>query len=122
MTSREQTARRLARLAYWAAMVWLVAVVATLLLGCRRNKQEPTLPPTAIVDRRQCIGDIGEPPEPGGIDVMGVADGCPTPYLVCMTRESAIELVRYLTELQRWSSAAYIRCGPLPENPDGEEP
>lgn len=119
--TREETAARLTRLAVWAAAIWLAAVIATLAAGCRR-KQEATLPPPVTIERRGCIGDIGEPPEPENIDVMGVADGCPAPYLVCLTRDSTIELVRYLTALQRWSSAAYVRCGPLPETLDGDEP
>jgi len=90
----------------WAALI-------SLSLGCGSSSGPKPKPPQPVVipnEPRPCLVDA-PPVVETYIKLDTAEEGCPSPWLFCLSSESASELGSYLQRLRRWADMAWARCG-----------
>lgn len=79
--------------------------------------------PAVDVVARDCL-EQGRPPPRLAADVAvrGPAQGCPEPWITCLTAEEVIALSAFVDASVSWMRDAVTQCGPAPSEGDGTLP
>lgn len=101
------------------ALILIVAVAIMGQLGCRScPKPIPPvtpapLPEIAVITEEQPVLDTPRPVAPT-YTAVGPQGGVPAPWAVCLKRDDAAILKKYLGDLETWADAAWARAGRKP--------
>ena len=90
----------------WEVAIGLSIVVAVSLLGCCKQ-----LPPPETV-KPACL--LEPPPADLSVKFAGPEQGCPPPWVACVTASDALSLTLNVRAKDLWIAVAYAKCGPTP--------
>ncbi len=98
------------------------ALCLALIAACTRTAAPPARPESmprspVVVERRECLREPPPDPQPVTFAPCGVGE-----WVACLDRPSSIALVKYLSDLRRYASDAWIACGPEVPSPKEKPP